>query len=646
MGSSTDVHSDSAAAQMSAAPRITSTRDLLALSLGALGVVYGDLGTSPLYTVKECFNPTHGVTPGFENVLGVLSLIFWALTIAVIVKYMVFVMRADNEGEGGIMALLALILPKGRGEMDRRTVALVFCALIGTALLLADGMITPVITVLGAVEGLEVAMPGLGPFVVPIALVILVGLFMIQRRGTTAVGSLFGPAMLVWFGMIALLGLPWVLREPRVLQAVLPWHGLRFIASHGVHGFLILGAVVLCITGTEALFADMGHFGRRPIRFAWYAVVFPCLLLNYFGQGAALLLGGEAVVANPFYALAPPKLLYPVVVVSTVAAIIASQALISGSFSLAQQAMQLGFSPRLRVVHTSSEARGQIYVPEINGILFAVCSTLALTFRTSTNLAAAYGLAVTGTMTATSVLMYAVARRSWGWSAAKAGVVVGLLLCFDLPFLAANLSKVVHGGWVPVLIGGAVLTVLTTWKRGRGLLASQMTRDMVPVERFLATLRVDSPIRVRGTAVFMTSSQGLVPPALLHHFKHDKVLHDQVILLSVVTKNVPQVQAQDERASVEVLGGGLFSVVAYYGFMEIPNVPRAIRQCRDKGLHVRMSEVSYYLGRETLLTGRQGGMAGWRKSIFAFLSRNAMPATTFFGLPPDRVVELGMQVQL
>jgi KUP system potassium uptake protein len=645
MGPSTDDSADPAAEHAGAAPRISSTRDLVALSLGALGVVYGDLGTSPLYTIKECFNPIFGLTPGFGNVLGVLSLIFWALTIAVAGKYMVFVMRADNRGEGGIMALLALILPKGPGVMDRRTVSLVFCALIGTALLLSDGMITPVITVLGAVEGLEVAMPGLQPFVVPATLAILVGLFMIQKRGTAVVGSFFGPAMLLWFGMIALLGLPWVLREPRVLQAVLPWHGLRFLATHGAHGFLILGAVVLCITGTEALFADMGHFGRRPIRLAWYVVVFPSLLLSYFGQGAALLLRGEAVVANPFYALAPPTLVYPVVVVSTMAAIIASQALISGSFSLAQQAMQLGFSPRLNIVHTSSAARGQIYVPEINAILFVVCCGLALTFRSSTNLAAAYGLAVTGTMTSTSVLMYAVARRSWGWSAAKAGVVVGLLLCFDLPFLAANVSKLAHSGWVPVLIGGVVLILMTTWKRGRVLLASQMSRGLVPIEQFLTSLRVESPVRVQGTAVFMTSNRGVVPPALLHHFKHNKVLQEQVILLSVVTENVPQVQPED-RASVEALGGGLFSVVAHYGFMETPNVPRAIKQCRDKGLRVRMSEVSYYLGRETLLAGQQGGMAGWRKSIFVFLSRNARPATAFFALPPDRVVELGMQVQL
>lgn len=629
----------------SAAPRIARRRDLLALSLGALGVVYGDLGTSPLYTIKECFHPVHGVMPGIENVLGVLSLVFWALTIAVVAKYMTFVMRADNDGEGGIMALLALILPRDRATLGRRSVILVLLALSGTALLFSDGMITPVITVLGAVEGLEVATPVFRPFVVPIALVILIGLFAVQKRGTAAVGAVFGPAMLVWFGMIAALGVPWVLREPRVLEAVFPWHGARFLVAHGIQGFFILAAIVLCITGTEALYADMGHFGRRPIRLAWYFVVFPCLLLNYFGQGAAVLAGGERVIANPFYALAPTALLYPVVLVSTVAAIIASQALISGSFSLAQQAMQLGYSPRLHIVHTSSEARGQIYVPEVNGILFVACCTLALAFRSSTNLAAAYGLAVTGTMAITSVLMFAVARQRWGWSTLKASVVVGLLLCFDLPFLGANLSKVVHGGWVPLVIGGAILAVLTTWKRGRNLLSEGLLRGMVPIESFLASLHIENPTRVTGTAVFMTSNLDLTPPVLLHHFKHNKVLHEQVILLYVVTENVPQVPP-DERVRVRDLGDGIYSIVAHYGFMEAPNVPRTIKQCRDQGLRVRMSDVSYYLGRETLLTGRKGGMWHWRKSLFAFLSRNARPATAFFGIPPNRVVELGMQVEL
>jgi KUP system potassium uptake protein len=636
---------DSVPEPTDAAPRIATRRDLLALSLGALGVVYGDLGTSPLYTIKECFHPAHGVAPSLENVLGVLSLVFWALTIAVIVKYMTLVMRADNHGEGGIMALLALILPRSRAAHGRGTTILILLALVGTALLFSDGMITPVITVLGAVEGLEVATPVFKSFVVPITLAILAGLFMVQKRGTAKVGALFGPAMLVWFGTIAALGTPWVLREPRVLQAVLPWHAFRFLLAHGAYGLLILAAVVLCITGTEALYADMGHFGRRPIRFAWYVVVFPCLLLNYFGQGAALLVGGDRVVANPFYALAPVSLLYPVVVVSTLAAIIASQALISGSFSLAQQAMQLGYSPRLHIIHTSSAARGQIYIPEVNGILFVACCTLALTFRSSTNLAAAYGLAVTGTMVMTSVLMYAVARKMWGWSTLKASIVVGLLLCFDLPFLGANLSKLAHGGWVPLVIGGTVFAVLTTWKRGRTLLSGEMRRGMVPLDAFLTSLHLEVPVRVKGTAVFMTSNEDVAPPVLLHHFKHNKVLHEQVILLSVVTENVPQMQPE-ERVIVKDLGDGVYYVVAHYGFIENPNVPRAIKQCRDQGLRVRMSDISYYLGRETLLTGRRGGMAGWRKSIFAFLSRNARPATAFFGIPPNRVVELGMQVEL
>lgn len=638
-------HSGIGSDAASAAPRIATRRDLLVLSLGALGVVYGDIGTSPLYTIRECFHASYGVTPGLDNVLGVLSLVFWSLTIAVIIKYMTFVMRADNDGEGGIMALLALILPRDRATLGRRSVFLVLLGLAGTALLFADGMITPVITVLGAVEGLEVATPVFRAFVVPITLAILVGLFVVQKRGTAAVGAVFGPAMLVWFGMIAALGVPWVLREPRVIEAVFPWHGFRFLVAHGVHGFFVLAAVVLCFTGTEALYADMGHFGRRPIRLAWYFVAFPCLLLNYFGQGAAVLAGGERVIANPFYALAPTALLYPVVLVSTVAAIIASQALISGSFSLAQQAMQLGYSPRLHVIHTSSAARGQIYIPEVNGILFIACCTLALAFRSSTNLAAAYGLAVTGTMAITSVLMFAVARQRWGWSTLKASVVVGLLLCFDLPFLGANLSKVVHGGWVPLVIGGAILAVLTTWKRGRTLLSEGLLRGMVPIESFLASLRMENPTRVAGTAVFMTSNLDLTPPVLLHHFKHNKVLHEQVILLYVVTENVPQVPPA-ERVRVRELGDGIYSIVAHYGFMEAPHVPRMIKQCRDQGLRVRMSDVSYYLGRETLLTGRQGGMWHWRKSLFAFLSRNARPATAFFGIPPNRVVELGMQVEL
>ena len=628
-----------------AAPQIASRRDLLTLSLAALGVVFGDIGTSPLYTVKECFSPVHGVPPTPANVLGVLSLVLWTLMLVVSVKYQSFVMRADNRGEGGMMALLALITPTAPTAVARRKVILVLLALFGTALLFGEGMITPVITVLGAVEGLEVATPVFGRLVVPITLLILAGLFAVQKRGTARVGAVFGPVMVIWFLMIAALGLPWVLREPRVLEAVAPWHAIRFLLAHGLHGFFVLGAVVLCITGIEALYADMGHFGRRPIRFSWYALVLPCLLINYFGQGAAVLGASPKALANPFYALAPTALLYPVVAVSTAAAVIASQALISGSFSLARQAMQLGYSPRLNIVQTSSLARGQVYVPEVNAALFVGCCALTLGFRSSSNLAAAYGLAVTGAMTITSILLYSVARQRWGWGRVGAGVLVAFFLAFDLSFFGANLVKVAHGGWVPLVVGVAVFTVLTTWKRGRILLAEEMRKGLLSLDKFMPSLGLERPTRVKGTAVFMTSNLDVVPPVLLHHFKHNKVLHEQVILFYVVTENVPEVPAEDQ-VRVRELGDGFYSVVARCGFAETPNVPKMIKQCRSRGLTVKLADTSYYLGRETLLTSGKTQMSGWRKALFTFLSRNARPATAFFGLPPNRVVELGMQVQL
>jgi KUP system potassium uptake protein len=629
-----------------AAPPIATRRDLLTLSLAALGVVYGDIGTSPLYTIRECFAPGHGAEPTAANVLGVLSLVFWSLALVVVLKYLVFVMRADNRGEGGIMALIALISPAPNGNGRRRHRRwLILLGLFGTALLFADGMITPVITVLGAIEGLEVATPLLKPFVVPISLGILVALFLVQKRGTAQVGAIFGPAMVLWFVMIAGLGIPWIVRHPEVLGAVAPWHGIGFLVSHRLHGLFVLGAVVLCFTGTEALYADMGHFGPRPIRFAWSVLVFPCLLLNYFGQGAVILGGGARAVANPFFALAPPALLYPVVAVATAAAVIASQALISGCFSLAQQAMQLGYSPRLDVIHTSSVARGQIYVPEINTLLLVACCALTVAFRSSSNLAAAYGLAVTGTMTITSILLYTVARERWEWGRLAAGALVGLFLCIDLPFLSANLAKIAHGAWLPLVIGAAVFTVFVTWKRGRVLLAEEMQRGMVALEQFLPSLKMEKPHRVPGTAVFMTSNLDVVPPVLLHHFKHNKVLHEKVILLYVLNERVPLV-APEERIEVGDLGDGVYAVVARFGFMETPDVPRALKQCRTKGLRVKLSETSYYLGRETLLTTGTSRMSRWRKSLFAYLSRNARPATSFFGLPPNRVVELGMQVRL
>ncbi len=627
------------------APRITSVRDLARLAVGALGVVYGDIGTSPLYTIRECFNPSYGIPPTVGNALGILSLVFWSLVLVVVVKYLTFVMRADNHGDGGILALLALVMPKGDGGTSRRRFALILLGLVGAALLWADGMITPAITVLGAIEGLEVATPVFKPFVVPIALVILVALFVVQKRGTARIGAMFGPVMMVWFVSIGFLGARWIVREPRVLEAVNPFWALRLLAEHRLHGFLILGAVVLCITGAEALYADMGHFGRTPIRVAWYVIVFPALLLNYFGQGALLIARGAAADDNPFYLLAPPHLVYPLVVLATAAAIIASQSLISGAFALAQQGVQLGYLPRLTIVHTSRKARGQIYVPEINGALMLACCGLVLAFGKSTNLAAAYGIAVVGTMATTSLLLYAVARERWKWSIATALLLTGFFLAVDLSFLLANADKVKTGGWFPLVMGALIFTVMTTWKRGRSALAAQLRSESLPIDSFLADLPSHMPLRVSGTAVFMTSDVGVAPVVLLHHYKHNKVLHERVLLLSVRSEAVPFVP-QPRRVEAHELGSGFFQVVGHYGFMQTPSVPEILRLVNIPGMDVRAQACSFFLGRETLLTSGPARMSRWRKALFAFLSRNARPATAFFSIPPNRVLELGTQIEL
>jgi KUP system potassium uptake protein len=627
------------------APRITSRRDLARLAVGALGVVYGDIGTSPLYAIRECFNPVHGIASDIPNTLGILSLVFWALTAIVAVKYLSFVMRADNRGDGGILALLALVTPKGNGSPTRRRVALILLGLVGAALLWADGMITPAITVLGAIEGLEVATPVFRPFVVPISLGILVGLFLVQKRGTGRIGAMFGPVMMIWFVSIAALGVPWIVRQPQVLEAVNPLWAIRFMGEHHWHGFLVLGAVVLCITGAEALYADMGHFGRTPIRVAWYLVVFPALLLNYFGQGALLLTQGPEADLNPFYLLAPRQLVYPLVLLATAAAIIASQALISGAFSLAQQAVQLGYSPRLTIVHTSDKARGQIYVPQINTALMVACCGLVLAFQKSTNLAAAYGIAVVGTMAVTSVLLYAVAQERWRWSVLGAGLLTALFLAVDLAFLFANADKVKSGGWFPLVVGGLIFTVMTTWKRGRSELAAKLRAESLPIEFFLADLPDHMPLRVSGTAVFMTSDVGIAPVVLLHHYKHNKVLHERVLLLSVRSEAVPFVP-QGKKVEVHDLGSGFSQVVGHYGFMQTPNVPEILRLMAPQGIDVKTTECSFYLGRETLLTTGPAKLWKWRKALFAYLSRNALPATAFFSIPPNRVLELGTQIEL
>jgi KUP system potassium uptake protein len=619
------------------------------LALAALGVVYGDIGTSPLYALKECFAPHAGLAPTTVNVLGVLSLFFWALTLVIVLKYLTFIMRADNHGEGGILALLALLRP------DRlRTSALVSLGMFGAALLYGDGVITPAISVLSAMEGLSVATPRLEPLVVPLTCVILAALFVAQKRGTAGIGAVFGPATLVWFVAIAAGGLHWVLTNPGVLRAVSPWYALHFFVEHGRHGFLLLGAVVLCITGGEALYADMGHFGRQPIRVAWYAVVMPALLLNYFGQGAMLLARCQgaadsatcqASVDNPFYAILPDSLVYPMIIIATVATVVASQALISGAFSLTQQAVQLGFAPRVQIRHTSPTTEGQIYVPVVNWTLMVSCIALVLATASSSKLAAAYGIAVTGTMAITSVLFYAVARRRWRWPRWRAGALVGLFLAVDLAFFTANVAKFFHGGWFPIVMALGIFMLMSTWKLGGLWRSQEFQNTRVRFEDFLQGLKVAPPVRVKGTAVFMTQDREGTPPALLHHLKHNQVLHEQLVILTIETRAEPIVP-RDRRIELVQLGHGFWRVLAYYGFMETPNVPEVMRQAAAAGLATVRGRTSYYLGRETFVPTGRSKIPRWRKALFVFMARNARSPTDFFGIPPNDVVELGAQIQI
>ena len=625
---------------------------LLVLSMTALGVVYGDIGTSPLYSIKEAFKPSYGLAMTVQNVQGLLSLITWVLVFIVSIKYVAFILRADNRGEGGVLALLALILQRQHraGEARKRGL-LIALGLFGGAFLYGDGVITPAISVLGAVEGLEVASPALGYFVIPISFVIIALLFAVQRHGTARVGGLFGWIMLVWFASIAVLGVRGIVSYPAVLTALNPWHAVEFFVSHPWRSFIALGAVVLVITGGEALYADMGHFGPKPIRLVWYYFVLPSLLLNYFGQGALLLRTPEAIV-NPFYLLAPSWFVYPLLVIATSAAVVASQALISGAFSLTQQAIQLGYSPRMRIIHTSKQEAGQIYIPEVNKALAAGTLLLVLGFGTATRLGAAYGVAVSGTMAITSILFYQVVRHQWGWSQLKAGTFLVFFLTIDLAFFLANLAKVPHGGWVPLAVALFVFTLMTTWKRGRAILRAILQRGTVPIDMFLADVERRKPVRVKGTAVFMTSDPEGAPVVLLHHLKHNKVLHDQVILLSIATAEVPEVAPAD-RIQIESLGQGFFRVQASYGFMETPSVPSIMQFCTRHGINAKKTDVSYYLGRERLLPNLPrrskdpeiASMARWRKKVFVLMSQNARGATEFFGIPPNRVVELGTQIE-
>jgi KUP system potassium uptake protein len=592
--------------------------------------------------MRECFFGSHSVPATPENVLGILSLIIYSLLVVISIKYIAIVMRADNQGEGGILALTAL-LPQSSANRGGLSI-LILMGIFGAALLYGDGMITPAITVLGAVEGLRVATPLFDPYVVPVAVVILVAVFAIQQYGTHLVGRMFGPIMVVWFVVIALLGISWLVEHPIVLTAVDPRHAFSFFREHGWHGFAVLGAVFLVVTGGEALYADMGHFGKRPIRFAWFALVLPALLLNYFGQGA-LLIANPRAAEQPFFLLAPSWALLPLVALATAAAIIASQALISGAFSLTQQAIQLGYSPRLEIEHTSHQEIGQVYVPQVNWALMLSTILIVIGFGSSSALAAAYGIAVTLTMVITALLLQVIARERWGWSPAVALAVTGLFLTIDIAFFGANVLKITHGGWLPLVIGVLLFTLMTTWKRGRELVARRLTARALPMEDFLARVAETHPARVPGTAVFMTAQSRGTPAALAHNMRYNKVLHEHVVTLLVTTQPVPHVPAS-QRAVVRPLGQGVFDVVIRYGFMEDPNVPQALEIARDQGLEVDPEDVTYFLGRETLIATRSPGMALWRERLFVLMARNAIRAPTFFRLPPERVVELGVQVEL
>ena len=610
---------------------------LAALALGALGVVYGDIGTSPLYTFKTALDWAGGGATA-ETALGMLSLIVWTLIITTSIKYVAIIMRADNDGEGGILALMSLL-----GIKHGERLGVIAIGILGAALLYGDGAITPAISVLSALEGIKGPIPSFAPYVVPLSVVVLLGVFALQPQGSARIGKLFGPIMTVWFVTIGLLGLVGILRHPAVLAAFDPRYGLGYLFTHGFTGFLVLGGVFLCATGAEALYADMGHFGPRSIRFAWYGLVLPTLLMNYAGQAAVVVDGEVAEGANPFFVLCPASLQVPLVVLATVATIIASQAIISGTFSMTRQAIQLGLCPRLHITQTSSEGYGQIYVGFVNWVLMVLTIGLALGFRSSDNLAAAFGIAVSLTMFLTSVLMFLAMREVWGWSLPLSIVVAGLFMIVDLSFVAANMMKVVEGGWVPLVVGALVFTAMYTWRLGRSALLRKLERDTLPLDDFIA--QVQAKTRVSGTAIYLTSRVDVVPVPLLHNLKHNKVLHERIVLLHVATENIPRV-SHDQRLEVAHLGGNFHSVVAHYGFMERPNVPRLLEMCSAQGLHFNMMDTSFFVGRVTIVADKHSQLGRIRCALFEAMHRNALAATEFYRIPPNRVIELGGQVEI
>jgi KUP system potassium uptake protein len=616
---------------------------LAVLALAALGVVYGDIGTSPLYAVKEVFAGNHPIPVNEANIFGSLSLFFWALIIVVSIKYVSFIMRADNRGEGGIMALIALALREVQ-DKPKQTKAVMIVGILGAAMFYGDGMVTPAISVLSAVEGLEVATPAFKPFVIPITLLVLFGLFYIQRHGTALVGNFFGPVMVLWFSTLAVLGLANIVAHPAILHALNPLYGIEFLFDNKAMALVAMGNVVLAVTGAEALYADMGHFGRKPIQRAWFAFVLPALVLNYFGQGALIYADPEAA-KNPFFLSAPDWALYPLVGLATVATVIASQAVISGAFSVTRQAMQLGFVPRMEVQQTSEREQGQIYLPAVNWALMLAVMILVLGFRSSNNLAAAYGIAVTGDMVITSLLATVVVARGWGWGWAKASALFACFLVVELMFLAANILKIPDGGWFPLVAGMGTFILMTTWKRGRLLLAERLKGERLELSLFLESLAASMPTRVAGTSVFLNADPKGVPHALLHNLMHNKVLHERVVLVSAQFFDVPYVPDVD-RVEVRQLSDNFWSVIIQYGFKDEPDIPLALSMCAEAGLEFNALDTTYFIGRETLIPKLNSEMAFWREKLFIAMFRNGGSATTFFKIPSNRVVELGTQVVL
>ncbi len=615
---------------------------LAGLSLAALGVVFGDIGTSPIYAIRECFYGEYGIAISYDNIMGILSLMFWALVMIVGLKYLIFVFRADNRGEGGVIALTALLHEPNAATGNRRAGRIIALGLFAACLLYGDGMITPAISVMSAVEGIGMITPHFAPYVIPLTIAILIALFLIQRRGTAQVGGLFGPVILVWMCFLAITGAAQIFREPHVLAAVLPWYAIHFLVLNKLHGMVVLGAVFLVVTGTEALYADMGHFGTRPIRLTWFVLVFPALTLNYFGQGA-LLLGHPEVAHHPFYAMVPSWALIPTVILTTLATIIASQAVISGAFSMTRQAIQLGYLPRLTIRHTAVTQIGQIYVAPINWMLMACTIALVMGFQSSSNLAAAYGVAVTSTMLITTTLFFMVARRRWHWPLVWAAPLAGLFFLVDMPFFLANISKILHGAWFPLAIGALFFTVMLTWAKGRRILAAQLRRNMVSVHQLIVDLANHPPDKIDGDAVFLTSSPGIIPVALAKNIKHNRVVHERTVLLNFQVQDVPRVPNL-EKIQTEKLGSGFHLLVARYGFMEDPKLETVLTLASDNGLDLDPKTTSFFIGHENLVIAEESAMARWRTSLFIFMSRNAANATSFFSLPPEQVIEVGVRL--